>query len=266
MTVRYIFSVSTGRAGSNYLAELFRHVDGCVAEHEPRPVLNDRPMRAFLAGDPGPLEALMPHKVAAIERALAAARARIYVETNHCFIKGFGWLLPRYLPEAELGVIRLRRDPEKIKASLSRVLCTPFLPPGDQWMITPAARPHYTPLPAEFAFPMARFHAYRIASRTVLRPGIVRRVTRGAMQVIPPIRRYEQALIDWYIAEVEARWQAFRQQFPRITTVEVDVDDLNTRAGVAAMMAPFGLAPAASIAGVLGQATNTKSHKQAVGR
>jgi hypothetical protein len=32
------------------------------------------------------------------------------------------------------------------------------------------------------------------------------------------------------------------------------------------MMSPFELAPAASIADVLGHATNTKSHKQAVGR
>jgi hypothetical protein len=265
MAVRYIFSVSTGRAGSNYLAELFGHVDRCVAEHEPRPILNDRPMRAFLAGDPTALERLMPAKVAAIRRAMVAASATTYVETNHCFIKGFGWLLPELLPEDELGVVVLRRDPARIKASLSRILCTPFLPAGDQWMITPAARPHFVPLPPEFSFPMARFHAYRLASRTIFRPGIVRRATAGRMNVIPPIKRYEDALLDWYIAEIEARWQAYRVQFPKVTAVEVDVDELNTPDGVAAMMARFGLAPKDSIREVLGRATNTKAHKRAVG-
>jgi hypothetical protein len=222
-------------------------------------------MQAFLAGDPSQLEALMPHKVAAIERTRAQANASVYVETNHCFIKGFGWLLPSYLPEDEIGVVVLRRDPAKIKASLARILCTPFLPPGDQWMITPAAHPHYVALPDGFSFPMARFHAYRLASRTIFRPFIVRRLTGGKRQVPASIERYQDALLDWYIAEIAARWEAYKQQFPRVTSIEVDVDDLNTRDGVTAMMAPFGLAPNDSIGEVLGRATNTKSHKRAVG-
>ncbi len=261
--IRYIFSVSTGRAGSHYLSELFRHVDGCVSEHEPTPKLNADPMRAYLAGDPSLLEKQMPAKIDAIERRRAG---QVYVETNHCFIKGFGWLLPRYIPEDQIGVIVLRRENAKIRASLSRVLCTPFLPGGDQWIITPLARPHFTPLPAEFSYPMARFHLYRLASRTFARPGIVRRLTRGRMQVPPPIRDYEQALLDWYIAETYARWDAYRRKFPKIKSVEVNVDELNTVEGVAAMLAHFDLSPGPTLPGILGKATNRKSEKPAIVR
>ena len=264
MTVRYIFSVSTGRAGSNYLCELFRHVEGCVAEHEPEPKLHADPMRAFLAGDAAPLEARMADKVASIER--IRGDARVYVETNHTFIKGFGWLLPGRIPEDEIGVVVLHRDPAKIRASMHRVLCTPFLPAGDQWMITPLAKPHHVPLPREFSFPMLRFHAYRLASRTFARPGVVRRLTRGKRTVLPAIQRYEEALIDWYIAETAARWTAYKARFPRVTSFECDVESLNTAEGVAAMLAPFGLVAKPSIAGVLGQPTNTKPEKRVVAR
>jgi hypothetical protein len=259
MPIRYVFSVSTGRAGSHYLSEIFRHVEGCVSEHEPEPIMNGRAMRSFLAGDPRRLERLMPEKLAAIQR--ARGDAAVYVETNHCFIKGFGWLLPDHLPQDQIGVIVLRRDPAKIRASFSRALCTPFLPGGDDWIITPTARPHHVPLPEGFSFPMARFHAYRLASRTVARPGIVRRLTGGRMNVIPSIQRYEQALLDWYIVETYARWEAYRRLFPQVLDVDVDVDDLNTFDGVSAMLARLGLVPAPSLAGVLGRRTNEKPGK-----
>lgn len=261
--IRYIFSVSTGRAGSHYLSEIFRHVDGCVSEHEPAPKLNAAPMRAFLAGDRAPMAALMPSKIASIQERLGSQR--LYVETNHCFIKGFGWFIPDYLPHDEIGVIALHRPADKIKSSMNRVLCTPFLPAGDQWMITPEATPHHVPLPPEFSFPMARFHLYRWLSRTVARPGIVRRVTRGRMNVPPAIRRYQDALVEWYIAETDARWQEYKRTFPRIRTIDVELDELNSLDGIRRLLATFDLEPNATIESVLGHATNTKSDKRAHG-
>jgi len=253
---RYLFSVNPGRAGSHYLSELFRHADGCVSEHEPLPKLNGAPMRSFLAGDPRPLERLIPEKVAAIEKARGD---RVYVETNHCFIKGFGWLLPRYLPESEIGVIVLRRDPNKVSASLSRLLCTPFLRLGDQWLITPQAQPHYTPLPAGFSLPRVRFYLYRAISRTVGRPGIIRRATRGRMQVLPPIKKYELALLNWYVAETYARWDAYQRRFPAVRSVDVNLEDLNAFDHVSGLFASFGLTPRPSIHQVIGHPTNLKA-------
>jgi hypothetical protein len=259
MTIEYVFSISTGRSGSHYLSEVFRHVEGCVSEHEARPRMNRDPMREYLAGRPQQLEALMPTKLASIEK--LRGNERVYVETNHCFIKGFGWLIPKHIPENKIGIVILRRDPAEVRASFTRVLSSPFLKSGDNWIITPAANPRLVPLPSEFSLPLLRFHAYRLLSRTVARPGILRRLTGGRMQLLPPIRRYESALLDWYIAETEARCQLYRRTFPNITFVDIDVEQLNSRDGVERMLKPLGLTPKASLDAVIGRATNTKKHK-----
>jgi hypothetical protein len=258
--IRYIFSVSTGRAGSHYLSEIFAHVDGCVSAHEPAPVMNGAPMRAFLAGDPRPLERLIPEKLAAIDR--ARRRGRIYVETNHCFIKGFGWLLLNHLPAREVGVVVLHRDPAQIKASLHRNRCTPLMRKGDRWMITPAARPRLVPLPGGFSHPMLRFYAYRAASR-LLASRLVGRVAGGRPVDIPSIHRYADALLDWYLAETRARWEAFQRKHPDVRSIEVDLDQLNTIDGITAMLDAFGLVAKRTIHDVIGRKTNTKSQKRA---
>lgn len=259
--IRYIFSINTGRSGSHYLSEVFKHVEGCVSEHEPKPKMNAEAMQEYLAGRPRKLERLMQPKIEAIE---AARGDQIYVETNHCYIKGFGWLMPKYIPQKRLGVIILRRDPAKIRQSFTRVLCSPFLKSGDNWIITPAAKQTLVPLPEGFSFPVMRFHAYRLLSRTLGRPGVVRRLSGGRMNLLPMVRRYERSLLDWYIAETDARAELYKRTFPNITYVEADLDELNTIEGVTAMLEPFGLRPKPSLAEVVGRATNQRAHKVAL--
>jgi hypothetical protein len=89
-SVDYIFCITTGRSGSDYLSTLFGHVEDCAAFHEPDPQANGRAMRRFSLGDREPMQKVVEQKLAAI-RELKGNRS-VYVETNHCFIKGFGWL------------------------------------------------------------------------------------------------------------------------------------------------------------------------------
>jgi hypothetical protein len=255
--IRFIFCATTGRSGSHYLCELLKQVENCRAEHEPEPVMNGRPMREYLRGNAAPLRALMPAKLAAMES--SQSKDEVYAETNHCFIKGFGWLLPDYVEADSIGVIGLHRDPESVRRSLSRILCSPFLPSGDQWIITPAASPRQIELPLGFRFPLLRFHLYRWLSRTIARPGIVRRLSAGRRQALPFIRRYEHALLNWYIAETEARWRLYQKQFPAIRAVDVVLEDLNTIEGVRVLLDAFELQPKSTLADVVGKRTNPKT-------
>jgi hypothetical protein len=261
--IRFIFCATTGRSGSHYLCELLKQVEGCRAEHEPEPVMNGYPMREYLRGNAAPLRALMPGKLAVMES--SRGTSEVYAETNHCFIKGFGWLLPEYLEADSIGVIGLHRDPECVRRSLSRVLCSPFLPSGDQWIITPAAFPRQIELPAGFRFPLLRFHLYRWLSRTIARPGIVRRFSGGRSEALPFIHRYEQALLNWYIAETEARWRLYQKQYPAIRAVDVVLDDLNTVEGVRALLDAFELQPKRTLADVVGKRTNPKTRRRRTG-
>lgn len=254
--MRYVFCVSTGRSGTGYLSRLLAQAEECCSLHEPAPILNREPMHEFLRGNEAPLRALMAEKVGAIEAARAGRR--FYAESNHCFIKGFGWLLPDHLPVDELRIVVLRRDPVAVRSSLSRISCSPFLPAGRQWIITPTASPRHVPLPTEFSFPMARFHLYRFLSRTAARPRIVRTLTGGSRSVPGFIERYEHALLDWYIRETEARWLAYRERFPEIRFIEVDLETLNQPKAVLGLFQWLEMRPRPGWEDAVARATNLK--------
>ena len=92
MTIRYLFCITPGRSGSDYLAGLLAHARNTVSVHEGVPVMNGRPMRRFNDGDDRELRALLPAKLRAIRR--RARPGHVYCETNHSFVKGWGYLLP----------------------------------------------------------------------------------------------------------------------------------------------------------------------------
>jgi hypothetical protein len=58
----YLFSINTGRSGSEYLARIFKQVEGCCAFHEPKPICNAREMRLYLQGETKPMEVLSKKK------------------------------------------------------------------------------------------------------------------------------------------------------------------------------------------------------------
>ncbi len=88
-SVDYIFSINTGRCGSHYLSVIFSHVPGCRSFHEPEPVGNGRVMRRYLQGHAGPMKRLAERKARLVQD--LRSHCRLYFESNHRFIKGFGW-------------------------------------------------------------------------------------------------------------------------------------------------------------------------------
>ena len=85
--IKYIFSISTGRSGSKYLAQLLSEIEGAVSFHEPNPKMNGKPMYEYLKGNSSYLKSNVKEKLKTIKS--AKGNSPVYIETNHTFIKGF---------------------------------------------------------------------------------------------------------------------------------------------------------------------------------
>lgn len=216
--IRYVFCINSGRSGSDYLTELFLHAENAVSLHEAGPVMNGEPMQRWNAGDAAPLQALMPAKL----RAMKAARRgddRVYCETNHAFIKGFGYLVPRALPQEQIAVIDLRRDVEQTVYSLLRVRDLPGASAWSRlWYLAPDA-PHNLSVPRE---------------------------------------RTRDGLCRWYLDEIRLRAAEFRERFPRITYLDCEVEQLNDLAFVQELFRRLGLVPAPSLRRAVGTPLNVR--------
>ena len=221
MTIKYIFSINTGRSGSDYLSGLLSQATNTASLHEGLPLMNGRPMQAFNQGDEASLQALMPLKLAEIQKQRKNGQ-KIYCETNHSFIKGWGYLIPdAYIPQEEIGVIILDRDIDKIAYSLLRLH---DVPDASEWTRTWYLSAHGQ-----------------------------RNLSRPAAAANP----YE--LCQWYVAEVRLRTAEYKSRFPRITYFDCQLEQLNDYAFVCRMFDTFGLIPAKALKSVVGQPLNPRN-------
>ena len=108
---RLVFTVTTGRSGTGWLARLLDCFPEVAVGHEPPPRMH-KWMRRVL-DDPHAGRCFWEEEKLP---AIARCRQPVYVETSHLFAKGF------FEPLIELGVvpdlILLRRDPRRVAASL----------------------------------------------------------------------------------------------------------------------------------------------------
>ncbi|MEK6477315.1 hypothetical protein WJR50_07270 [Catalinimonas sp. 4WD22] len=74
--------------------------------------MNGIPMIEFLIGNEILMKNLIEDKISAINN--AKGNFPVYVETNHTFIKGFGWYICSLIPQEEIGVIFIERDKKKL--------------------------------------------------------------------------------------------------------------------------------------------------------
>lgn len=239
--IKYIFCINTGRSGSKYVQQLLSHAQGCASFHEPIPIGNGKPMRLFLAGKPQLMRAVVQEKVKTIRNTLACAE--IYAETNHAFIKGFGWLLPEYLPPSEMGVIVLTRNKEAILSSMASIQSTPLRPGAENWLMTPAVANPLVPPPKRFLSAKFDYHLLKILATFVA-------------QYPKSLSAYERECMEWYIAETQARGELYQQTWRDIIYYPVDVQELNTLSGVMCLLDFFGLEPDNTIEQAIGQPMN----------
>ncbi len=256
-SIKYIFCISTGRSGSDYLAKLFRHASACCSLHEPEPIGNGQPMRQYLQGKVETMHALARRKVLAINE--AKGENQIYVETNHCFIKGYGWYMPSLLPENRIGVIILNRDKAKIAHSYMRIGFSPLTQAGRDWVMTPSMRNPLVPPPMRLFSPIITyklalvikfvFRCLRVLSRA-----FIRREFKYPFWFL----KYELDCFEWYVEETQAQTQKFKLQFPKIRYYEIEISALNSMESVRNMFSFFNCTEKSSLLDVVGKSTNLK--------
>ncbi|TCP28285.1 hypothetical protein EV195_101449 [Tenacibaculum skagerrakense] len=218
--IRYIFCINTGRSGSNYLAGILEEVEGFASFHEPSPIMNDKPMVSFLRGDQSKMEKDIPLKIKTIKDSLADKRC--YIETNHCFIKGFGWLLPNHIPQEEIGIIFLKRSKKEIVDSFYRVNCTPLIHNGLIWLINPLMKSPIHKVPFHDKIKYRLFYFYIRVLKSRFNPFQVKKVNKPNF-----MKKFEFKYLNWYVDETYSQAERFKKEFPKIKVIETTIDKLN---------------------------------------
>ncbi len=247
--IKYIFCITTGRSGSAYLNRVFECVSSCSSNHEPKPKMNDGLVRDYFSGNKDSMRNMMSEKLNAINEARGEG---LYVETNHAFIKGFGWELPNYIPEEEIGVVILKREKQKVVDSFFRIGSDLHMNRGRYWLLSPYKK-SCCPLPIS----ILRYNFNRLVMALI---GFL--VRRGVMSFFYPkwIARDSKKLLSWYYDETYALAERYKQSFPKISFFNVNTDELNNEMKVRELLSFFGLADALSsdIKGVVGVPVNLK--------
>jgi len=222
----YFFCISTGRSGTNYLETLFKSAANCVATHEPRPRCNGKPMRHYLLGDTSLMSEQIPKKVIAIQA--ASANKPIYIETSHCFIKGFGWFLPELLGQDNITVIQLKREKSQIVDSYYKRGDTCLSKSGRKYLICPDKKQFLVPPPRGWLSPRLHY-LYMYLISYPYRGKRIKRVLNmlGICKKPSFIRNYELSCLDWYVDETFAMGQLFRDSYPAIKFIDITLNQLN---------------------------------------
>ena len=137
---RLIFTITTGRSGTAYLAHVLSFLPGVVSYHEPEPKFSDIMFKAQF-NKKFAYDFWISKKLPKI----AEEREDIYIETSHLFCKGF------IEPLLGLGIIPdlivLRRPPREVAISLYKINAIPGrTTDGLRFLLSPEA-PNILPLP-----------------------------------------------------------------------------------------------------------------------
>lgn len=185
-------------------------------------------MQEYLKGNKEPLQNLMPKKMEKIN----SQSGIIYSDTSHIFIKSFGWEIPKYIPQENIAVIILKRDMDAVAESTHRTQSGPFNDLGRDWIIYPNVNNILRP-------PLSIFE-YKL-SRKILK--VLWRMTNNSGYKKYPVffKKQSLELIKWYYKETYALAEKYKRDFPKITYIEVSLDQLNTFEGFEEIVNAFSL-------------------------
>ena len=129
-TKTFAFVATTGRSGTNTLADLLSNQPGCVAVHEPYPA-----MTTSINGSYCTSKSVVHAKIINILR--TATGHRLYLESSHQFLKNFADPVIKHFGE-RVRVIHLTRDPVSVASSFYSIGSIPGVTElGRRYLIDP---------------------------------------------------------------------------------------------------------------------------------
>jgi hypothetical protein len=226
---KIIFVATTGRSGTMTLAEVFNHIPGCHAEHEPYPTMSEDILKAKTAGDEAVVRAEYWQKKAINLRRGAAGYA-FYCEANHLFIKTYiEYALADF--GDKLAVIHLIRDPVKVANSIYALQDFPGTEEGNKWWLDYTAAGNHIP----------------IAEVLDNDPEFKHPFYKGL----------------WYWYEMEARIAHWRQALPNVQFVEFQTEDFNDPQKTCRLLRELGVVfDEAALLTKISAPANTREHQK----
>ena len=168
-----VFTVASGRSGTQTLARIFEAFPQVEATHEGVPAFQDV-MRQALSDPLLARDFLLARKLPAI----AASPKPVYFESSHVFGKGF--LVQMLRLGLRPRVLFLKRDPRKIALSLERIGATPhrtaggrahFLSPADPSLLPVQLWDDFTDYQLCYWYALETIRRQRIAHELAIRAG-----------------------------------------------------------------------------------------------
>ena len=163
------------------------------------------------------------------------------------------------MPLEEVGVIISKRDPTKIVNSLLRVGCSPLVPLGRDWIMTPLKKNPICPPPSFIFSP--KFSYYYAAMLAYIYNGFNWRLKNLKLPQLPScpwLNLYEVKCLNWYVSETYKMAELFKSKFPNVTYFETNIEDLNSVENVNQMLNFFGLQSTDCLNSIVGKPTNRK--------
>ena len=179
---RLIFTISPGRAGSEYLATLLNTANNVSAYHEPLPRMNGGYLDMAMNRPLGSSYGKRRTKLLGINHTLARLDSKtIYAETSHMFIKSFYDVVLDYYENVEVIVLR-RSLPKVLKSFIEMGFFSGINPASPRWMHNPGS------------------------ANSAAEP----------LKPVDEMDQYEKCIA--YLLDIEALAQAFSANYPHIKT------------------------------------------------
>ncbi len=209
--------------------------------------MNREPMRRWLKEDRVMMRELIAGKLSSIQQ--LKGEKPVYLETNHCFIKGFGWELMEHLPAEKVLVLVLKRNRQEVVDSLYRIKCTPLNRFGSEWLIQPARKGIAgVSAPGFVFFRCMYFFDYWYT-----------RVNNRLGKRLPDfLKTYKMNLLKRYYHFTYRLGERFFEKFGRVNRMDISLGDLNNPEWVEAFCKQLGIAFTPAMQEKLGKRVNEK--------
>jgi hypothetical protein len=227
---RLIFSINSGRSGSEYLSHLLNTGNKVTAFHEPKPGMAGRYLPLFPAQRPSaksmilyvPIQMKKQRKIGVIKEVLKSLPPdHIYAETNHMFILSFYDVVMKHFKSVDVILLR-RYLPRILKSFLDLDI-----------------------------FGKNRHSRYWTTSPNM---------QSAAVPALAPDEELDQVdLCIAFLIDIEARAQRFKRRYPEARVVEVRLESLNDWDNVFGFFSQLGIEPTDATRSILGSVANSKT-------
>ena len=240
---KYIFVISTGRCGTTYLSKIFENCVDVDSFHENYPVCNEKEMYVFQKGNADSMRKLVVQKVKQIK---SKNKKLIYSETNHCFIKGFGWFVRDHINPKDIGVIILKRDMDSVVKSYSKRINNPFSYMARKWLLSTNKKLVMNDPPSIIhrKFDIIFYHSGKFLPKAFFR------------FLFFIANDYTKKYFEWYYKETYDMAKEFQKKNTDMKFYECNLEDLNNYENVLYLLEYYNIRPKKSLKKIINKPIN----------